>query len=101
MNEGEYKLKSVVLNFDSKKEVNKIRFNHYIMRKENIQRLQGTLPNGQFYMTVRRAATDLQLSISTISRLVKEFLDLGIIRLVSKGVKGNRSVYSYVSIEFN
>ena len=101
MNKGFYKLNSVVLNFDIKNDVNKIRFNHYIMRKENIQRLQGTLPNGQFYMTLRRAATDLQLSISTISRLVKEFLDLGIIRLVSKGVKGNRSVYSYVSIEFN
>lgn len=71
MNKGFYKLNSVVLNFDIKNDVNKIRFNHYIMRKENIQRLQGTLPNGQFYMTVRRAATDLQLSISTISRLVK------------------------------
>lgn len=101
MNNGFYKLNSAVLNFDIKSDVNKIRFNHYIMRKENIQRLQGTLPRGQFYMTVRRAATDLQLSISTISRLVREFLDLGIIRLVSKGVKGNRSVYSYVSIEFN
>ncbi|MCC0686615.1 MULTISPECIES: conserved phage C-terminal domain-containing protein [unclassified Clostridioides] len=101
MNNGFYKLNSVVLGFDIRNDINKIRFNHYIMRKENVQRLQGTLPRGQFYMTVRRTSTDLQLSISTISRLVKEFLDLGIIRLVSKGVKGNRSVYSYVSIELN
>lgn len=102
MNNGFYKLNSVVLGFDIRNDINKIRFNHYIMRRENVQRLQGTLPRGQFYMTVRRAATDLQLSISTISRLVREFLDLGIIRLVSKGVKGkNHSIYSYISIEFS
>ncbi|MBY2478948.1 conserved phage C-terminal domain-containing protein [Clostridioides difficile] len=102
MSNGFYKLNSVVLGFDIKNDINKIRFNHYIMRKENIQRLQGTLPMGQFYMTVRRTATDLHLSISTISRLVREFLDLGIIKLVSKGVKGkSHSIYSYISIEFD
>lgn len=102
MSNGFYKLNSAVLGFDIKNDINKIRFNHYIMRKENIQRFQGTLPRGQFYMTVRRTATDLHLSISTISRLVREFLDLGIIRLVSKGVKGkNHSIYSYISVEFN
>lgn len=100
MNNGFYKLNSVVLGFDIVSDINKIRFNHYIMRKENIQRLQGTLPRGQFYMTLRRTATDLQLSISTISRLVREFSDLGVIRLVSKGVKGKmHSIYSYISSE--
>ncbi|MGO0904363.1 conserved phage C-terminal domain-containing protein [Clostridioides difficile] len=100
MNNGFYKLNSVVLGFDIVSDINKIRFNHYIMRKENIQRLQGTLPRGQFYMTVRRTATDLQLSISTISRLVREFSDLGVIRLVSKGAKGKmHSIYSYISSE--
>ncbi len=58
------------------------------MRKENIQRLKGTLPRGQFMMTVRKAASDLDVSISTISRLVNEFIDLGILRLISRGVKG-------------
>lgn len=102
MSNGFYKLNSVVLGFDIKNDINKIRFNHYIMRKENIQRFQGTLPMGQFYMTVGRTATDLHLSVSTISRLVREFLDLGVIRLVSKGVKGkSHSIYSYVSVEFN
>ncbi len=57
------------------------------MRKENIQRLKGTLPRGQFMMTVRKAASDLDVSISTISRLVNEFIDLGILRLISRGVK--------------
>lgn len=102
MNNGFYKLNSVVLGFDIASDINKIRFNHYIMRKENIQRLQGTLPRGQFYMTVRRTATDLQLSISTISRLVREFSDLGVIRLVSKGAKGKmHSIYSYISSEIS
>lgn len=36
MNKGFYKLNLVVLNFDIKNDVNKIRFNYYIMRKENI-----------------------------------------------------------------
>ncbi len=54
------------------------------MRKENIQRLKGTLPRGQFMMTVRKAASDLDVSISTISRLVNEFIDLGILRLISR-----------------
>lgn len=102
MNNGFYKLNSVVLGFDIASDINKIRFNHYIMRKENIQRLQATLPRGQFYMTVRRTATDLQLSISTISRLVREFSDLGVIRLVSKGAKGKmNSIYSYISSEIS
>lgn len=57
------------------------------MRKENIQRLKGTLPRGQFMMTVRKAASDLDVSTSTISRLVNEFIDLGILRLISRGVK--------------
>lgn len=70
------------------------------MRKENIQRLKGTLPRGQFMMTVRKAASDLDVSTSTISRLVNEFIDLGILRLISRGVKGNCcSVYSYVCSE--
>lgn len=100
MNNGFYQLNSAVLYFNERSDVNKIRFNHYIMRKENIQRLRGTLPRGQFMMTVRKAASDLDLSISTISRLVNEFIDLGILRLISRGVKGNCcSVYSYICSE--
>lgn len=100
MNNGFYQLNSAVLYFNERSDVNKIRFNHYIMRKENIQRLKGTLPRGQFQMTVRKAASDLGLSISTISRLVNEFIDLGILRLISRGVKGNCcSVYSYICSE--
>ncbi|UDN61511.1 conserved phage C-terminal domain-containing protein [Clostridioides sp. ES-W-0016-02] len=102
MNNGFYQLNSAVLYFNERSDVNKIRFNHYIMRKENIQRLRGTLPRGQFMMTVRKAASDLDLSISTISRLVNEFIDLGILRLISRGVKGNCcSVYSYICSESN
>ncbi|MGX8117311.1 conserved phage C-terminal domain-containing protein [Clostridioides difficile] len=100
MSNSFYQLNSAVLYFNEKRDVNRIRFNHYVMRKENIQRLKGTLPRGQFMMTVRKAASDLDVSISTISRLVNEFIDLGILRLISRGVKGNCcSVYSYVCSE--
>ncbi|UUC41877.1 conserved phage C-terminal domain-containing protein [Clostridioides difficile] len=100
MSNSFYQLNSAVLYFNEKRDVNRIRFNHYVMRKENIQRLKGTLPRGQFMMTVRKAASDLDVSTSTISRLVNEFMDLGILRLISRGVKGNCcSVYSYVCSE--
>ncbi|MCE0688829.1 conserved phage C-terminal domain-containing protein [Clostridioides difficile] len=100
MSNSFYQLNSAVLYFNEKRDVNRIRFNHYVMRKENIQRLKGTLPRGQFMMTVRKAASDLDVSTSTISRLVNEFIDLGILRLISRGVKGNCcSVYSYVCSE--
>ncbi len=100
MSNSFYQLNSAVLYFNEKRDINRIRFNHYVMRKENIQRLKGTLPRGQFMMTVRKAASDLDVSISTISRLVNEFIDLGILRLISRGVKGNScSVYSYVCSE--
>lgn len=84
MSNSFYQLNSAVLYFNEKRDVNRIRFNHYVMRKENIQRLKGTLPRGQFMMTVRKAASDLDVSISTISRLVNEFIDLGILRLISR-----------------
>lgn len=100
MSNSFYQLNSAVLYFNERSDVNRIRFNHYVMRKENIQRLKKTLPRGQFMMTVRKAASDLDVSISTISRLVNEFIDLGILRLISRGVKGNCcSVYSYVCSE--
>ncbi len=100
MSNSFYQLNSAVLYFNERSDVNRIRFNHYVMRKENIQRLKGTLPRGQFMMTVRKAASDLDVSISTISRLVNEFIDLGILRLIRRGVKGNCcSVYSYVCSE--
>ncbi len=54
MSNSFYQLNSAVLYFNEKRDVNRIRFNHYVMRKENIQRLKGTLPRGQFMMTVRK-----------------------------------------------
>ncbi|EOY7130912.1 hypothetical protein ACQD5Y_000175 [Clostridioides difficile] len=46
MSNSFYQLNSAVLYFNEKRDVNRIRFNHYVMRKENIQRLKGTLPRG-------------------------------------------------------
>lgn len=43
-----YKTNKNVIEFDCKGEIHKIIFNHYIMRKVNLHRMKGDLPNGQF-----------------------------------------------------
>ena len=55
---GFYKLNQEVLKMDVIKNKDEILFNHYLMQKENLQRLKGDLPKGQFY-----------LSLSTVSNL--------------------------------
>lgn len=49
------------------------------MRKENAQRLKHDLPRGQFYLTLRTASNDLNLSFSKIQRLIRKFVELEII----------------------
>lgn len=51
-------------------------------------------------MIVRKVVFDFDVFIFIISRFVNEFIDLGILRLISRGVKGNCCfVYSYVCFE--
>lgn len=93
-----YKTNKEVLDFNCKTEVHKIVFNHYIMRKVNLHRLKGDLPDGQFKITLRTAASDLNLSKSTIARLINEFEEKNIIDTVNKSQKcGAYSVYKYVT----
>jgi hypothetical protein len=92
-----YKLNTKVLSFDIC-DIDKIRFNHYIMQRENLQRLRGDLPRGQFYLTARKVSKDLDISICKVQGILKTFVNLGIIEAVKVGGKDRTpSIYSYVS----
>ncbi|MDO4403388.1 MAG: hypothetical protein Q4C19_10810, partial [Clostridiaceae bacterium] len=67
------------------KNKDEILFNHYLMQKENLQRLKGDLPKGQFYLTIRTACNDLQVSFAKTQRIIKKFEELRIISLIQKG----------------
>jgi uncharacterized phage protein (TIGR02220 family) len=60
--------------------------------------MNGDLPEGQFKITSRTAAADLNLSKSTITRLINEFEGRGIIDVVKKSSVGRGySIYKYVT----
>ena len=80
------KLNSKVLSFDPIKDIDKIRFNHYIMRKENKNRLTGELENGKFKMTIRTVMEDLNFSKGKSERMINEFEKMGIIKSVLKEI---------------
>lgn len=95
-----YKSHKKVIEFNCKNEVNKIVFNHYIMRKVNHHRMKGDLPDNQFKFTTRGASNDLSLSRATVSRLVCELEEKGIIECVKKASMGESiSIYEYATEE--
>lgn len=101
MAEGFYPINNEVLKFDLK-EVNKILFNHYIVRKENLQRAKSDLPRGQFYMTINGVSNDLNVTFAEARGLIKKFTHIGIITNIytpSKGSK-NPSIWKYNSVFF-
>ena len=92
------KLNSKVLSFDPIKDIDKIRFNHYIMRKENKNRLTGELENGKFKMTIRTVMEDLNFSKGKSERMINEFEKMGIIKSVFKGNRtSGYSIYEYIT----
>lgn len=107
MNEGAktgfYKENTKVLNFKIDKDFEKILFNHYIKQKENYQRLKDDLPRGQFYISVRNVAKDLNISRMKAQRLIEEFIELGIIESVFKSTIGSAksSIFKYVSSAYD
>ena len=52
MGYGYIKTNINAMKFDSIKDRDKIIFKHYIMRKENLNRIQNKLPIGQFMMSI-------------------------------------------------
>ena len=96
---GFYQLNAEVLKFRVDKDAEKILFNHYIMQKENLQRLSDELPRGYFKLSSRSVADDLAISTMKANRLIKEFEELGIIKPIFKSKsKKESSVYCYVSV---
>lgn len=87
-----------VLKFDSVKDIDKIQFNHHILRKENLNRIQKKLPCGQFTISVTSIMNELNISRSKSQRLIKDFEKLGIIKNIKKGkMKKSFSVYQYIT----
>lgn len=86
-----------VLKFNINKDLDKIRFNHYIMQKENLQRTKGTLPRGQFYITINTVSKDLNIKFAKAQRLIQKFVTLGVITNIYKSTKGQNtpSIYQY------
>ena len=99
MGYGYIKTNINAMKFDCVKDKEKIIFNHYIMRRENLNRIQNKLPIGQFNMTISSVSSDLEISRSKAQRLINEFIDKNIIKLISKAsVKSkDASIYEYIT----
>lgn len=98
---GFYKTSMAALQFDIDKEIDEIRFNHWIMKKENLQRVlaDDPLEKGLFRMTVRTVEKDLSIPFSKARRLIKKFEELGIIQCVKASTsKKEASIYAYTTI---
>lgn len=94
-----YKLNNKALAFDVNKEVDIIRFNHYLMQKQNLQRLKGNLKRGCLEISSKIISDDMKIDINKAKRLVKKFLELGIIKAISISTKkGVASVYQYCTV---
>lgn len=96
---GYYQQNNDVLKFKVKENKDEILFNHYITRKENLLRMTGELPRGQFYIAENTAANDLNVSRWKIREMLKRFEEMGIITRIFKPEKGskNPSIFQYNS----
>ncbi|WP_052356456.1 transcriptional repressor [[Clostridium] dakarense] len=97
-----HKMNKHILQFDPNINYQKVKFNHYVMRKVNLNNMKGELPNGQFKISMRSAASDLDISVSTVYNLLKSFEVLNIVKLIRKGGKDHSySIYKYITDEEN
>ena len=103
MNTPYHKIDSRILEYD----INSVefKFGMWITKKEFGQRLNQNkpLPKGQFFMSVRVVAKDIEITEMIARRLIKQFTKLDIIRLVSSSKNPKQgSIYEYlVQIENN
>lgn len=99
-----YKLNNEILKFDIDDDIDELRFNQWIIKKENLQRLnkKDVLEKGLFRMTVRTVESDLGITFGKARSLIKKFEKLGIIKCieVSKSKK-QASVYAYTTVYFD
>lgn len=73
--------------------------NTYIMQKENLQRLKGNLPLGQFEMSTKSASIGTGFTLSKVKRLMDRMIKMNVITVVYKSnQRGVASVYQYTAI---
>ena len=98
-----HKIDSKILEFDL--DSIEFKFGMWITKKEFGQRLNINKPllKGQFYMSVRVVAKDIEITEMIARRLIKQFTKLDIIRLVSTSRNPKEgSIYEYlVQVENN
>ena len=87
------------LNPYNKKDLALIQFNHYLCRKENLQRNKGELARGLFKLSYKVIEADTGLNRRSIREYVKWFEERNIIRFIEKSKsKGTPSIYAYTSV---
>ncbi len=104
MSSGFYKISSEILKFNpyNDKDVEYIKFNAYLSRKENLQRMSNELSKGLFKMSYTTVISDTGLSRGKIQKFIKWFEDNGIIQCISKSIKkGECSIYAYNPVYLN
>ena len=96
-----YQTNNEILKLDpyNKKDLEYIQFNHYLCRKENIQRVGNDLDRGLFKISYATIIEDTGLSRKKIQSMIKWFEEKGIIKCIKKSTKkGVHSVYAYTSV---
>lgn len=97
MNTPYHKIDSRILEYDI--DSVEFKFGMWITKKEFGQRLNQNkpLPKGQFFMSVRVVAKDIEITEMIARRLIKQFTKLDIIRLVASSKNPKQgSIYEYL-----
>ena len=98
-----YQINNEILKLDpyNDKDIEKIQFNHYLCRKENLQRTKGELDRGLFKLSYTTIIGDTGLSRRKVQRFIQWFIDKGIIECIKKSqVKGEESIFAYTSVYY-
>ena len=91
-----------ILKFDPITQSAEIVFHHYLLRRENYQRIKNDLPRGQFYLTIRTTANDLKIGEKKVRTMIKTFEEMGIItRVYSSTNRHKPSIYQYQATVLN
>lgn len=96
-----YQINNEILKLNSynKKDLALIQFNHYLCRKENLQRNKGELARGLFKLSYKVIEADTGLNRRSIREYIKWFEERNIIRFIEKSKsKGTPSIYAYTSV---
>lgn len=94
-----YKTNSEILKLDPFKERDLlyIMFNHWIERKENLNRINGE--KGTLEIAINVVEKEFEISRNKTQRMIKWFEEKGIIKCLKKSTtKGKPSVYAYTSV---